>query len=92
MEKLTAKITTTAGPSLGNPGAHSTGSYEAAASGPVFERRTHPFLPLGPHPQQALFGAQASYPFLEVGSPLVIFADHDLNAAFPVLPFCGDGL
>lgn len=51
-----------------------------------------PFLPLGPLPQHALFGAQASYPFLEVGSPLVIFPDHDLNAAFPVLPFCGDGL
>lgn len=32
------------------------------------------------------------YPFLEVGSPLVILPDHDLDAAFPVLPFCGDGL
>lgn len=32
------------------------------------------------------------YPFLEVGSPLMILPDHDLNAAFPVLPFRGDGL
>lgn len=32
------------------------------------------------------------YPFLEVGSPLMILPDHDLDAAFPVLSFCGDGL
>lgn len=43
-------------------------------------------------PERALFGARARYPFLEVGSPLVILPDHDLNAAFPVLPFRGDGL
>lgn len=41
---------------------------------------------------ERLSGAQVGYPFLEVGSPLVILSDHDLNAALPVLPLGGDSL
>ena len=50
------------------------------------------FPPLWGLPEHTLLEAQTRYPFLEVGSPLVIFPDHNLNAAFPVLPFSGDGL
>ena len=49
-------------------------------------------FPLWGGPQLALSRAQARYPFLEVGPPLVILPDNDLNAALPVLPLCGDGL
>lgn len=44
-------------------------------------------------PEHVLLRALANiYPFLEVGSPLVIFPDHNLNATFPVFALCGDGL
>lgn len=33
-----------------------------------------------------------TYPFLEVGPPLVVFPDHNLNATLPVFALCGDGL
>lgn len=31
-------------------------------------------------------------PLLEVGSPLMILPDHNLNSTFPVFALCGDGL
>lgn len=33
-----------------------------------------------------------TYPFLEVGPPLVVLPDHNLNATLPVFALCGDGL
>lgn len=44
-------------------------------------------------PEHALWRALANiYPFLEVGSPLVVLSNHNLDAAFPVLALCGDSL
>lgn len=70
-------------------------AVEPRASGHTLNTSPSPAYPSpAPElPQHVLLRALANrYPFLEVGSPLVIFPDDNLNATFPVFALCGDGL
>lgn len=66
----------------------------ASPASPAHRRPSSDWPSLSPDPDAPGLpsGCLARYPFLEVCPPLVVLADHDLDAAFPVLAFRGDGL